>query len=184
MADPHPARFNFWISEYFETPPPAQNVLVSRHFQKKTQASIWQNHHKDSISCCPLTQWFEMLALSMFFSSHLTISFAPFQLSHKLDSSGWTRHSHGMVRGPGCNAHLTLESRFLPGENGRLLEFFFPMGREEAKSPSKKHEERRLEADCDPDYRTKTYGGQGGNGRFKGKNGGWFFQVYFGSDFF
>lgn len=118
------------------------------------------------------------------FSSHLTISFAPFQLSHKLDSSGWTRHSHGMVRGPGCNAHLTLESRFLPGENGRLLEFFFPMGREEAKSPSKKHEERRLEADCDPDYRTKTYGGQGGNGRFKGKNGGWFFQVYFGSDFF
>lgn len=62
------------------------------------------------------------------FSSHLTISFAPFQLSHKLDSSGWTRHSHGMVRGPGCNAHLTLESRFLPGENGRLLEFFSQWG--------------------------------------------------------
>lgn len=70
-----------------------------------------------------------MLALSMFVSSHLLISFAPFQLSHKLDSSGWTRHSHGMVRGPGCNAHLTLKSSFFcQGKNGRLLEFFFPMG--------------------------------------------------------
>ena len=70
-----------------------------------------------------------MLALSMFVSSHLLISFAPFQLSHKLDSSGWTRHSHGMVRA--LVAMLTWHSNrrfFARGKTVGFLSFFFPMG--------------------------------------------------------
>lgn len=87
-------------------------------------------------------------------------------------------------KGPGCNAHLTLKSSFFcQGKNGRLLEFFFPNGDGKKQHfPTKKHEERRLEADCDPDYRTKTYGGQGGNG-VRRENGCWF-SGFFGSECF
>ena len=125
-----------------------------------------------------------MLALSMFVSSHLTISFAPFQLSHQLDSSGWTRHSDGMVRGPGCNAHLTLESRFLPGENGRLLEFSFSQwgGKKQncqAKN-TRKGDSKQIVTQITGQRHTEVRV-EMAFGREKWCRG---FQVFFGSDFF